>query len=290
MFSLGTALRNGFSLNRSHSLNQGRLAWWLAVPNQFGATSWRDLVQASAATLSGFTGTGWSAASNPSGTGSVKTDGSASYIQTNFTTLPNYSSGTVTFWCNPQFSPTDNTAHYLCGVNQTAGNNQFAFLKYSDNNWYVGWFTAGTAYRIGPLGATSSNLTQNAWQMYACAWGAAGVFFYRNTTLLANTSTAVVTPTNNNFGLIFGAILDAGNGAVQFASAFFNDIAIFNRALTASEVAALYQLSQQGYPGVLNQSSAVTWAKGSSGAPLGPWGWQSVEREIASGGTSWVAY
>lgn len=73
--------------------------------------------------------------------------------------------GSVSFWFKPTWAQTDATVHSLMFLFFDASN-QFHFYKYSDNNLYIGFFTAGADHRVTVLNAAYT-LNQNAWNHFA---------------------------------------------------------------------------------------------------------------------------
>src|SRR4051812_9903006 len=62
----------GDLIERSHPLNRGRVAWWLAIPHLSGSTLWYDPVGRNpAALLDLSTSNGWRSTSRPGGFGEV---------------------------------------------------------------------------------------------------------------------------------------------------------------------------------------------------------------------------
>jgi hypothetical protein len=233
-------------INWAHPLNRGKVAHWLALPQRYGAPSWWDLTKGQRADLKGVTsGYSWNTRSNPGGSGSVRTDGSAVYVNTNFTTLPTYTSGTVVWWMNPQTAYSGSNDLKFLGMYD--GTHQFAVEIYQ-GTWYVGWYPNTRL----TLSASSSNYATNIWQMYAVAWTPSSTLLYRNGVLLGSVSTTNAMP-SMTLPVFLGGINSSGSlEATTAVAAYFNDVSFYSRALSVAEIAALYQLSQVGYPDVLN--------------------------------------
>jgi Concanavalin A-like lectin/glucanases superfamily len=66
----------------THPLNQGRVAWWLTLPETQGGSTWYDLMGRSPAALTsmGNTSNGWRAPTRSAGKGEILLDGTAGYV------------------------------------------------------------------------------------------------------------------------------------------------------------------------------------------------------------------
>jgi hypothetical protein len=237
-------------INWAHPLNRGRLAWWLAVPQLWGGT-WYDLVGGYAGTLTGLSaGDGWNTASNPGGAGSIKlSGGSGEYVSG--PTLPSLAmpSGTLALWLN--FTSHSATSGLLSKWNSSTAANTAVFgLTYGSGNLnlYLGNGSAHTNT------AVAWSPTNGIWYFVAVAWNGTNTWYYVNGKQQGSTATqSSYSSYSNGNPVRLGGGNNASNAAIN---GFINDASVWNRSLSASEIFALYALSQQWYPDVLTWESS----------------------------------
>ena len=90
-------------LNQEHSLNQGRMAWWMVQGHQFGGPTWFDLVRNVPGTLTSYNAAyGWNYFSNPGGRCSFLGDGTHGYVNigTGWYTDTLLRGVSAHLWCN----------------------------------------------------------------------------------------------------------------------------------------------------------------------------------------------
>jgi hypothetical protein len=260
-------------VDRSHPLNRGRVAWWLALPGLDGGRQWFDLVGQSHGTLTN--GPTWGGTTRPGGWGGLQLDGVDDCVDAGKpAAIVAANTLTVAAWVRPagtgrgdwvtQWGDTpDRKFDLLQGV--TAGAFQFFVGDPSSNLFNSGPSTtaivAGTWYHVvGVSDGATVRLYVNG-RLESSAAGPA--------TLLA-TSTANVR---------VGA---CGTGALLAAAGGVDDVGIWSRPLSAAEVWTLHDSSRRGYPGPLNRlapSLLALVASGGSGATASP----------ATATASWVA-
>lgn len=248
-------------LNPAHPLNRGRLAWWLTIPQRYGPPTWWDLVAGKPATFSGFSsGNGWNTASNPGGAGSMKFN----------------AGGKLTAAVNVQPSLT-----FACWVQLLAGQGSYGTIFAFSGN--LGWFLLSTGHlNFYPEAVSSTSLTAGVWYHVAVTIDSSGNGkYYINGLQDATTFTYANTARTWQY---FG-----NDGAGDTYLGYLNDFSAWNRALSASEISALYCLSQGGYPSVLNRR-AYSIITPSTVVAVPAWGWQTSEREQTVGGCIMVPY
>jgi hypothetical protein len=125
------------------------------------------------------------------------------YISTGITdlTFGGANAGTIEFWANPQFSPTDGNAYQMAGQNTGSGN-EFSFWKYSDNNFYMGWWSTFEDDRVA-LAANSVNFPQNQWTHIVIVWASGTkARLYLNGSLAGTaTNNTTLSNLNQSFGI-----------------------------------------------------------------------------------------
>lgn len=233
-------------VNRNHSLNRGKVGWWLTLPDLSGGSKWYDLMGLTPGTLNGFStvSTGWKSSPRSGSYGHLLFDG-ASYVDcgsadTRFDfTTGNFS---VSFWINIS----------------TFSNSPVIIDRgtYTTNGWYI--YSPGTGALEfhcessgvdGMVTTGSGALVTNTWQHFTVVrTGTTTAQIYRNGILLS-TSGSIANCASCNTGLLFGRYVTSSN----FVNGAMDDISIWNRALSATEVAELYQISRSGYGDMLNR-------------------------------------
>ena len=220
----------GAVLDMASLLAQG-LTNWFAL-NEGGGNP-GDVAAGAGGTLT--SGIGWSA--SEVGPCLVKNSASAATTDSFDTGLRlNSSSGTVVFRVYPTAAYNSATIEMLWGTAKSDYTAEFSCQKYSDGNLYFGWYSGGVDGRVIVV-ASSGNWTQNQWQTYALAWASGGSVLYRNGVQIGSTATApaiAAIPANI-------ALLNRGGAGVALTSGTkISDWMVYNRVLSAGEVAALY--------------------------------------------------
>lgn len=260
-------------LNREHPLNQGRIGWWYVLPQWCGGNTWFDLCQQYNGTISGSaSGFGLTQQGNVGGYGSLAQNGSSIYASTSayaFGTTPlsvaawvkvnsfqtnifSASNGTVIFDTRTIAGDISPSLLISQGVSNTFSSNRAMFIA------------DGNSLAAGAAGTTS--LTTGIWYRILGTYDGAGNWnIYLNGNLEG---------TNNYSGAgtrdqtLTGSTWTWGYEAswASYGNQSLNDCSIWNRVLSAPEVALDYSLSQRGYPGVINRQSSTLYYIPSSAA------------------------
>jgi Concanavalin A-like lectin/glucanases superfamily len=244
------AIRTANPVNMGHFLNAGRVSWFLALPHLYGGPTWSDLMGLNPATLTNMTSvSGWRSTTRPGGFGHLQFDGVDDYcLCTNGPALSITGAISVAAWV--RLDNVSNPSIWAAKDNNVGGR---AYTLDMDN------FSGPPVPRFYINGGGGTNeaagtvpIPQGAWQRYV------GMFLpgnslsiYVNGILAGITSTAVTTIPTATTPLRIGA--RAYSGAESFTPGAIDDVSVWNRALSASEVRADYELSIRGYPGVLNR-------------------------------------
>ena len=232
------------------SVNNGLVAWCKALPQKpgcFGGSSWYDLVNAQVGTLNGSgTTNGFRATRRPGGFGSWLGDGSTGYVTSTPTSFP---VGNVPFsmlaWikCTTQsFNPA-----FFMGYGNASSN--------QDMNFGInGVKLEASTHATGIIASTS--VVDNVWHHAALVYSAGTVTIYRD---------AVVDGSGSVTMTLVSGPFQIGRAETSFYYlGFADDLLFFNRALSASEIAARRQDDLLGNPLALNwQSNRKTFVFGS---------------------------
>lgn len=219
----------GAILDVSHLLAPGLTNWF--VLNEAGGNP-RDVVSGAGGALT--SGIGWAA--SEAGPCLVKNSASATttdYFDTGLRL--DSSSGTIVFRAYPTGAYNNSAVDMLCGATKTDYTTEFSCQKFSDGNLYFGWFNSVDRRVI--VAASAGNWAQNQWQTYALAWSSSGSALYRNGVQIGSTATTALAATiPANITLMNRG----GMGAALTSGTKISDWMVYNRALSAGEVASLY--------------------------------------------------
>lgn len=211
-------------INWAHPLNRGRIAWWLVDKQRYGSPKWYDLVSGNPAVLSSFTaGNGWNTASNPGGAGSIKFNNAAKLT----TSVPVQSALTFACWAQ----------------RLTGGGSYGTLFAFSGS---LGWYVLSSGkVEFYPEATSTTTLAVGTWYHLAVTIDSTGAGkYYINGVQDATTFSYSNTPRVWQY-------LGTDGGGDNYIG-YLNDFAVWNRALSASEINWLYTSSREGYAGVLN--------------------------------------
>jgi len=143
---------------------------------------------------------------------------------------------------------------------EDGSNNREFFTKRtgSDINYqFYGRGSSGTlnvAFYDGELySTTTTNLSRNAWHFVACTIGSNTIKIYVDNIEQTVSPTSIPTRTANSAKLVFGSH-DGGSAGEAYAGRM-QDATIWNRALSATELSAMYNSGR----GVFDMVSGVGW-------------------------------
>ena len=238
-------------VNWQHPLNRGRLAWWQCLPGRMAGPTWYDLCGRNNATLisMGASTRGWESNARPGGSGSMLFDATTStYVSCPVTVQPT-TAVSLQCWVNPISWTATGLEGVACFPAGTSNLPYFGWLYYSGFGGFAFQIYAGgtrATYHPG-------NPAVGVWTHCMATWDGANVSTYLNGVLKTGPSAYTGTIPAVSSGVI---------GALQsynyMYSGYVDDVSFWNRALSAAEVQADYELSMRGYPGVLNR---WTWPR-----------------------------
>jgi len=233
-------------VNRQHPLNQGRVAWWLTLPELAGGRQFFDLMGLSHGTLTsmGNASNGWRSTTRPGGSGHIVADGSAGNVTAPCTVLNGASQATLACWV---YKASNAVTVGGGGVNSPSiGADRFSFIWFTDGNLYA---SAGTPYGF----ASQSDFV----------WHRIVLVFDGTTTGNANRLKIYTDGVQKSLSFAGGTInatlpnispyILGKDATDRFTAGAYDDFTIWNRSLSASDVIADYGLSRRGYPDVLNR-------------------------------------
>jgi hypothetical protein len=139
----------------------------------------------------------------------------------------------ICWWQNPIAAYNSATIRAIWGQKVLPTGPELSCQVYSDNNWYVGWNTS-LDKRVA-LAASAANWITNAWHLYAFISTTNNSVLYMDGIGIATNASAPVTA-SISAPFMVGTYAINENGR----SGLIDDVRIYNRALSAAEVAGLY--------------------------------------------------
>ena len=238
-------------IEADYPLNSGSVAWWLAIPHWTGGNSWRDLVGNNHGNLTGMTATtGWRGTTRPGGWAEVKFGGAQRVL----TPSPvSHKIGTGDFTIAAWVNLASTAAGYTNAI-------------FSVGTYAPSLYGALTGSEFGLFLATDCPsgkvLVANRWTHLVVSRKSGSVASYAD-------GRRTPTTTTNNGSIADAAVTigadSAGGGSPMNAGA--DDIRLWSRAFTDTEVGELFEASSSGYRRGLRQvSSRITFAPAQSGS------------------------
>lgn len=226
---------NQYSPASPSPLNRGLLGWWLVLQNSFGSsTRLVDILGRRHATATGWGASNW-APSTRGAWGSIRLAGSSGVYATTSGLASTNKEFTFALWLRPNTG----TADYCSVATNAAGSYAGFYYRGSGgaSNLYMDDF-ASFAHHLN-----TTPLTDKSWNHYASVHDSSGnMQFYLNG--IPDGSSAAAQGevlADVRFGYDYQT-LGAFNGDLD-------DIRVWNRGLTASEVWEVYRSSRTGYSG-----------------------------------------
>lgn len=252
-------------VNTEHPLNQGKVAWWLCRPNGVGGTVFRDLIGNYHATLTGYT----------TGQGLVNQYRRGNACALRGSTTAGYANIGAS-GISPRF-PSTATRFTVGGwVKGNTWNSNYSNLIFRGNNagGQFGILFAPTGQWITQTGNGSTfgnTLSTGVWYWVAYTCDGTALTLYQDGKQIA-TGTGTVDSSVLRFAI------GSDTQYNRYLDGWYDDLFIYDRALRAPEIQALYAQSLLGHRDTLTRRSAPPYAEvtpPSGDAP--PWLRTSVE-------------
>lgn len=242
-------------VNWNHPLSVGLVGWWLVLPNINGGVRWGDLVAQYVGTLTNIAApatatSGWGATSRIGGYGEIRVDGTNDFV-----TMPEKPSlalattFSLAVWVKSTIAATSAWREAV----HKAGDDYAIFSTIAN--------AGGVPAVAGNIGGGfvsaegTAVLTTNVWTHLAGTYDGANLRLYVNGAENA-VQAATGAITTGGGVLTFGGSV----GPSQMLTGALDAIHIYNRALSAVEMSALYIESLRGYPGLLNRRPVMAVA------------------------------
>lgn len=242
-------------VNRAHPVNHGLVTWCPAVPGLDGGRYLYDLAGLNAGVLTNMiAGFGWKGTTLPGGYAHLLFDGVDDHVDFGTTNKFNLTTGpfAVTAWVFTAGSPGSTDKNQpIFSRGEGTFNATFAILVYINATLNPGFQIYDGSVNPG-ITATAA-VTANTWNHIGAVYDGANLNLYVNgISAAAPVSTAGFS--NPSYS---GKNAYVGRWAQDASRGYFNggidDLRVYGRGPSASEITAIYSLSRLGYPGVLNR-------------------------------------
>ena len=234
-------------VNRSHPLAMGLVSWYLALPQTASGLFWPDLGYAQNTGV--LNGSSWVTSQRPGGFGAAMSfDGSDDYVAGTAVQGPN--GGNVplscSFWClsnnlngyaTPYFYGNSVSGHGILFSQSGASNDGTILVGVVGSNFIT----------------STAKLAVNVWTHLTLTMDGTNANLYFNGVLDTTVSNGnSPTSTLQRIGSYVGS---------QFWSGAVDDVRLYWRTLSGSEVKFLYDNSVGGCPGLLNEQTPQWWSQ-----------------------------
>ena len=240
----------------SSPLNRGLVGWWLALPQRMGGGQLLDLCQPGKHSVLTNTPTWQSAAGRPGGYGAIKMAGSTQQLVVTGNPLAGFSECTVACWFLAASNFFAVNAPVRCLDFGSTGDGYRLLLDSanpSKMNFIISEaFSSGTAI-------SDAAFPTNTWTHCAGTLSTGGtVTLYINGIAQATTATKAAT-FSHTVNLTLGQDSDASKTGNQ------DDMRLWSRCLSASEMMSIYNDSRTGYGLTLNRLPARAYGTAGGG-------------------------
>lgn len=244
----GLLIDTASPIDYSWGPNTGLIARYQSVPNPGwdGGVKIKDLCRRQAdGTLTSMafpptTTSGWSRRTHRGGSGSISFDGTNDKIDLGAWTKTLFPTNfTVSYWCNP----VSGNANGFIGFTNVTTNNTGWWHLYNGGNLLFDVGTGSTFSRI-----TVAQPTVTKWTLVTVTLTAANQAVYYNGVSVGSHAGTTYQQSVGTGNLCWGA----GGSTTAFFTGQMNDLRIWNRALSAREVFAVYLDALAGSPNSLN--------------------------------------
>jgi hypothetical protein len=240
----------GDPVNREHPLNRGRVVWLYTPKNAYRSNTWIDLMGVSNRKA----GNNGTLTSGPTWTPTARGDsgllfnGTTQYVLSNTApSVADYRQCTLAAWVKITAAPPSNDGQII-SVARTDIANQYLRMELLQTTGRPQLFLRNST--IDACNG-SVNPSLNVWHRFVGVADGTTLRIYMDGVEQANAPITSTSPGPNGFSV--GALYQNGGPALFFPGAIA-DPSIWNRGLSTADVIADLELSQRGYPGVLNRT------------------------------------
>lgn len=244
-------------INWAHPLSQGLKARFINVPIARGGSRWYDLAGMHTGTLTDMSPeTDWRSPSRPGSWGSLNFDGIDGYVSVGQPPALNLTNAlTLAVWVNPDTLPA------ITGWGLVTKDNVFVSRQYG---LQIHTASNSNKFRVLLNGTSSGVVTVDSnagaiagsWHRVISTWNGSTVRLYVNGVQQTATAALTGTLTDASANVVLGRFDGASSSLLDGK---MDDVCLYDRALSAAEVAADYELTSQHYSGLLNRIRAVNY-------------------------------
>lgn len=243
-----------------HPINRGLVAWWLPLPSNKNGSRWFDLKGRYHGTLTGVPATPspWNAGCN--GLPAFELPGTDDvYVAAAANPIGVADSFTI---CVRHLSrATPGAPYYICVRGQDGFGNGWSAAVYVDtSNRFNGAIvieTGDVETGVGPTAAA----TLGVWHDVAFTWNRStgGLQLYLDGGTAATATSTADDLRSSTFGFGIGSPESAALESGTWGRGLYQEVAVYTRVLSASEVYARHRQAMAGYPDLLRR-----WSRGGS--------------------------
>jgi hypothetical protein len=243
---LPSSLHYGNLVNRACPLNRGLVSWWLTLPLGGKGATWFDIASKNHGTLTN--GPTWSGAlGRQGGCGAINLDGSDDSVTGAAFGTAITAPLTISCWAYVRTS----TA-VICGIRDSAGDDHWSLMKDTGIGSWAVRFVANDRFTASAISGSNTG-DFNQWVHLVGVSSASNNHLIYVNTIAGTADTTDVTPDS-----VTTPYIGTGGGIIGTTiDGMVDDFRVYNRALSASEVRAIYNDSRQGYPQTLNRIRPV---------------------------------
>lgn len=241
-----------------YAINESGLVGWWHFDNSSGILAIDNSTMGNTGTLTNMNAgldnstSGW----NSSGkyNNALAFDGSNDYVNVlDVNSLDITNNITIGAWIYPKNVKSTGNKEIVSKLQSTAATYNYAF-RINSNGYLSFTFKTGTDQSVTD---NTQELQNNTWQHVSVVYNRVNVTFYLNgVNIYTIAKTTAMTPDSNNINI--GSF---GNGAGNFFNGRIDEVQIYNRSLSASEISALYytHLQELKITATGNGTSSGNW-------------------------------
>lgn len=258
-------------INRLHPLNRGLVSWWMIIPGLTGGPTWIDLADPSNGnhgTLTNMdTATDWVPSNRLGGWGALDLDGTNDWVDVAQKDIVGAFPITLCGWMRPNGTTRDYQIITISDKSFSAHYFQLGLLSGTPT-----WFYQPRSGEAGPETATlSGGAAPDLEWSFVCgvSKSQSDHELFVNGISAATSSQDISNYPVSTDQTSIGVLYRNGSPDTNLAIAQIDDVRAYKRALSASEALSLYQLSRQGYPGMLNRIEPRLFVAAAVGRTMG---------------------
>jgi hypothetical protein len=251
-------------VNRNHPLARGLMAWWLSVPHLTGGVRCFDLTGMHHGTLTAMTAagsltSGWGyATTRRGGRGELRFDGTDDSVDIGNPTRLQFT-GAMTLCCWGRADDLTTLSSRFMAKQAASGSRSWSLhFETGAGSPYYSFQISSDGTAISTIdGGTADGPVVGQWTHLAATYApSTALTLYKNGRQIGLNTTSIPAAQWSDELFYLGR---RGAGTPLWLTGALDDCRVYNVALSAAEVSAVYDLSLRGNPGLL-QTWGVPWA------------------------------